>query len=226
MASPGSRRSRKSTRPISSARASPGCRRWPSRRRPARRCGPDARGRGGAAVLDQPARALGHEEHQEEEEQGRDGLGAEHPAPAGLAVPGGENLGGRGARRHGLGDQPVDDLGQQDADDDGQLIDRDEPAADLGRRDLGDVHRREVRGQADADPADDAEDDEDGEVRGQAVPTAETVNMNAGEDQQPLAAEPVAQPARRPVRRRGSRPGRTSWPSRSPTASVRPKNFS
>ena len=69
--------------------------------------------------------------------------------------------------RHGLGDEPVDDLGGQDADDDGQLVDRDEPAPHLRRRDLGDVHRREVRGQADADAADEAEDDEDGEIRGQ-----------------------------------------------------------
>ncbi len=35
-----------------------------------------------AAVLDQPARTLGHEEHQDEEQQRRHGRHAEHPPPA------------------------------------------------------------------------------------------------------------------------------------------------
>jgi len=43
-------------------------------------------------------------------------------------------------RRHGFDDLPIDDLRGQDADHDGQLIDRHKPAAHGGRRDFGDVH--------------------------------------------------------------------------------------
>lgn len=42
--------------------------------------------------------------------------------------------------------------------DDGELVARDERAADLRRGDFGDVHRADGRGESDADAADDAVD--------------------------------------------------------------------
>ena len=41
-----------------------------------------------ASLLDEPARAFGHQQQQDQPGQRRKGLGAEHPPPAGLHVPG------------------------------------------------------------------------------------------------------------------------------------------
>ena len=88
---------------------------------------------------------FGDEEEGDEEGDGGDGGGGEHPAPA------------RGAEE---GERPVDEVGEQDAGDDGHLVERDEAAADAVRGDLGDVEGGEDGGDADGDAADEARGDE------------------------------------------------------------------
>ena len=92
-------------------------------------------GEGQHAVQDR-----GHRHHQE------------HPAPGLQPEP------QRLARAAGeLRQQVVDRERQEDAGHDRQLLQRAEPAADARRRRLGDVGRRDDRGHADADAADDPE---------------------------------------------------------------------
>ena len=56
------------------------------------------------------------------------------------------------------GEDVVDQQRDEDAGDDGELLQRAQPAAQSGRGDLGDVGRCDHRGDADAEAADDAED--------------------------------------------------------------------
>ena len=89
----------------------------------------------------------------------------EHPAPAVLAVPG---LAAMAAAVAPSGTfcaiSQVEQLRRQDAEDDGQLVQRYQPTAQRSRGDLGDVHRRQVRGHADGHPARDAPGHESGEA--------------------------------------------------------------
>ena len=74
-------------------------------------------------------------------------------------------LDGLGGVAQRVADQVVDEVDDQHAEDDGELVARDERAADAGGRDLGDVHRADSRGQTDADAAQDAVEVEDDEQR-------------------------------------------------------------
>jgi hypothetical protein len=67
-----------------------------------------------------------------------------------------------------LRQEEVDQQRDEDAGDDRELLQRSQPAADAGRGDLGDVGRRDDRGHADPEAADDATDDQPPQVRGQA----------------------------------------------------------
>ena len=63
----------------------------------------------------------------------------------------------------------IQDISLSDAEDDGELVPRHQVAADFGRRDLRDVHGRQHGGQAHADAAEDAIEDEVGHVARTAV---------------------------------------------------------
>ena len=104
-----------------------------------------------------------HPRKQEHQRRRRDRR--EHPAPAVLAVPRlADELRG-GVVRHPLGNQPIGGLPDDEPDEDGQLVDRHEPSAETGRRHLGDVHRRDVRGHADGHAAQQSPHHEPGERR-------------------------------------------------------------
>ncbi|MEE1296058.1 MAG: hypothetical protein UHD09_04285 [Bifidobacterium sp.] len=132
----------------------------------------------GLALLDQEAGALRGEEQRDEEDGGRDGADAEHPAPAGVLAP---QVGA------GVGDEEVDEVGQEDADDGQQLVGGAQGAAVLGGGALGDVGDGERGGQADADAADDAGGDQgrDGGGEGRGEGGAEEAG---GTDEEDLAA--------------------------------------
>jgi hypothetical protein len=101
--------------------------------------GEDPEGPIGFPVLGQPPGTLGNSEHADEEEQRGHGGESKHPSPADLAVPGVENVLRRGTGRHRLGGQPIDRLDQQDADNNGELVDRHQFATHLGGCDLRDI---------------------------------------------------------------------------------------
>lgn len=82
----------------------------------------------------QPAGRLGHEQHPEPQQHGRDRGDREHPAP-------------HTALAHGVGHDRVRRVGQQLARHDHQFVLRHETAAVLGGRQLGDEHRHR-RGRA------------------------------------------------------------------------------
>ena len=105
---------------------------------------------------------------------GRDGSGPEHPLPRLEPEP------ERRFRRAGrAGDREVAEQGDEDADDDRQLLQRPQAAADFRRRDLGDVGRRDDAGGADADAAENAPEDEVADAEGAPEPMALTVNRIA-----------------------------------------------
>lgn len=106
-----------------------------------------------AALECQEARCLGDEQDEQQEGAGREGLREEHAPPAD-----GDHrlLDGFGRIAQIVADEVVDEVDDQHAEDDGELVARDERAADARRRDFGDVHRAQGRGQADAHAADDA----------------------------------------------------------------------
>ena len=108
----------------------------------------------------QPSRTLGNEQAENKKDGGREHRHPKHPAPSHLSIP---RLGDSGLghpRRHRLGNEPVDNLGGKDADDDHHLVERHHAAADGRRCYFGDIHRRESRGQADADTTKEAGDEE------------------------------------------------------------------
>ena len=86
------------------------------------------------------------------------------------------------ARSPQPGDEVIHEIDDKDAPDDGDLVDRDQAAAQMRRGDFGDVHGRGHGGDADADAAEPAEQDEGPDVpraapcrwqtRGRAVPPA------------------------------------------------------
>ena len=77
-----------------------------------------------ATCHDQPARALGHLQHADQEEDRGNGAEGEHGPPVLAAV-----------------EDQADGIGDDDPDRDGELEERDESSADVGGRDLGDVDR-------------------------------------------------------------------------------------
>ena len=88
-----------------------------------------------------PARAFRHEQQCDEVKHGGQRLDAEHPPPAPLPEP--ERLGPCRTRLAQRQYQVIAEKRERDSDDDVQLVERHEPAPGLGRRHLGDVHRRD-----------------------------------------------------------------------------------
>ena len=117
-----------------------------------------------AALFDEPAWAFRHPEEKQEEDDRGDGSRRVHITPV---------------RRPGAGEKPVDEKSQEDAGDDGHLVDRDEGAADAGRGDLGDVERRKDGGRADAEAADEAEGEEPGDRPREGAADPEAKNKTA-----------------------------------------------
>ena len=95
-----------------------------------------------------------------------------------------------------LGNLQVYHLRQQNSNDNGQLINRDKPAAHGGRRYLGDVHGREVGGQADPHTPDPAVEVEPGKAFGKAGAQCREGEREPGKDEQAFAPESVTENAR------------------------------
>ncbi len=92
-------------------------------------------------------------------------------------------------------DEVVDEVDQDKAGDDGELIDRDHAAADAGGSDLGDIHGRGDRGRADAQAGHHAEDHEPGEIRRKGRAHRRDEEQQGGQHQHAFAAETIAQQA-------------------------------
>ena len=129
----------------------------------------------------------------------------EHPPPRLEAEP--QDLAGAAGE---LREDEVDQQRDEDAGDDGELLERAEPTADPGGRDLGDVGRRDDGRDADPEPADDPEDDERASRFGASpVPIALTKNSTAATFivEQPAVAvgEAAGRSSRRPPLRAAPR---------------------
>ncbi len=129
-----------------------------------------------------PPLALRDEKRQHEEERRRHGLRTEHDAPRDVA-------------RHRAENKVIRQLRKDDAQHDGHLVERDEPPAHLRRRDLGDVDRRDVRGESDTYAAQDTSCNERPVTRGERCPERAHGKANRSEDQRRLASEAVRQPS-------------------------------
>ena len=105
------------------------------------------------AVLHQPPRAFGDEKHQQKERRGRNRFAPNiHRQPT---VPFQDSRINSAEAPSGTS-RAISKLvicAAENADDDGQLVDGDKPAPHLRRRDLGDIHGREVRRQTDPQAA-------------------------------------------------------------------------
>ena len=110
---------------------------------------------GPVRIDDEPARALRQREAHECVDDGRNRFDAEHPAPADSDVA-------------EIADDVVRQIGDEDAEDDVELEKSAELAAVLRRGDLRDEERRRDRRNADADPADEARDDERTHIPGES----------------------------------------------------------
>ena len=128
------------------------------------------------ALEHQEPRRFGQGEGDPAVDDGGDGAGDEHPAPGLDAEP--QVLVGAAGEvgEHGVGEQRGEDTGG-----DGELLQRGQPAAHVARRDLRDVGRGDHRGEADAQAADEAPEDQ--------VPHAEGEAGAEGADQEQQGAE-------------------------------------
>ena len=124
------------------------------------------------ALQQQVARRLREGQRDRAVDDRRDHADQEHPAPGGEPPP---ERRIRAARD--VGEQGVREQRGEDAERDRELLQRAQPTTDLLRRDLGDVRRGDHRGDADAEAADDAPDDEVGD------PERETGSDRADEEQ-------------------------------------------
>ncbi len=103
------------------------------------------------ALQHEPARRIGNQRQQAEEDDRRNRFGGQHQAPAGRVQPVSVSL---------LGDVPVDEVHDEHATDDRQLVEGDELAANGAGSDLSDIQRREHRGDTDADATENAVENE------------------------------------------------------------------
>ena len=151
----------------------------------------------------QPSRTLRNEESQQKEKSRGESRAPEHPAPPHQYVPG---IGGwhRGPCRHRFRNQKIDNLSPQYAKHYGELIERDKFSADIGKGQLGDIHRRQPGSDTDSDSSDET----DHQKTGETVERSRTVGGHKEDEsrskQKRLAAEPVGQ------RTRYHRAGKTS----------------
>ena len=102
-------------------------------------------------MKEQPARALRNARDHRKEGGGGNPLHAQHPAPVEQEV---------------LGEDEVGEKGDQDAEDDLELIESDEPATDPGGRNLRYVGRHDDRGDPHPQAADEAHHREEARTRG------------------------------------------------------------
>ena len=109
------------------------------------------------ALEHEAARRFRNEEQQQHEDAGRNGAAGQHPAPAFGVHPVRVTVAAE------LLDEVVHEVRHRDAADDRDLLVGHQRAALGRRRDLGDVHRREHRGEADAHAAEEAMADEVGD---------------------------------------------------------------
>jgi len=159
----------------------------------------DGAGAGFVAPQHEVTGRFGDEHEEQEEREGGNGAGGEHVAPADLVEP--------GIAVADTGNAVVDEIDDEHAEDDGELVPSDEIAADFGGRNLGDVHGRKHGGQAHADAAEDAVKDEVNHVRRAAVTDGGEEEFggggterghqeeHGGNDQSPFAADVGADPA-------------------------------
>ncbi len=136
-------------------------------------------------------------------DHGGHGAGEEHPAPGLDAEPERLVRAARGVGKDGVGEQGGEDTGG-----DGQLLQRREPAADVPRRDLGDVGRRDHRREADAQAAHQAPEDQVPDAEREAGPDGADQEEDGAELHGGDAAVAVGHLARQDTRRRRSQAGR------------------
>ena len=127
----------------------------------------------------EPAWRFGNRHQEHEEQHRRDDHHAEHPTPRDLRVV------------DDLSDDVVRQIGHEDAEDDVELDEADEAAADPRWGDFRCVDRRAHRRQADADAADEAEDHEHQVAGRQGRSEGAEYVQDADEEQQLAAAEAV-----------------------------------
>ena len=122
----------------------------------------------------EPAGGAGEEEHADEQDRGRDGLDAPRDAERRRAL--------RGIVRAaiGKGGAVLHEVLHQDPPGDGPLLERDDPSADLGGRDLGLVDGHDGGFDPDPQPGDDASDDEHFDALGCALQAAILVSGVGG----------------------------------------------
>ena len=126
------------------------------------------------ARVDEVARRLRHEHHAREQHDRRHSGEPEHQAPV---------LGRREDR--------VDDVREQNAPDDHQLVERRDPPSLFGRRDLREVERHDHGGGADGEAEDEPRGDEDADGRRErGEQRADGEHGGRDHDQQPTA-EPI-----------------------------------
>ena len=95
------------------------------------------------------------------------------------------------------GNPPVDHLGGQDADHDGQLVERYQLPPDLGGSDLRDVHRAEPGSDADGDTSHESGEQEPAEYVESACPDGRYHENESRQDEKGLPSVPVRQGAGR-----------------------------
>ena len=124
------------------------------------------------ALEHQVARGFGHQDQEKQKKAGGNGAGEKHVAPADGIEP--------GIAAAGLGDSEVDEVNDQHAEDDGELVPGDQISTNLGRRDLCDIHRRQHGSQPDPNAAQDAIEDEVRHVPGAAVANRSKWKLRCG----------------------------------------------
>lgn len=98
------------------------------------------------SLHDQPTGTLGNAKDQDEQKHRRHHLREEHQPPPRMGQP---------RLITAQGDRIIDKIDHQHTEDDGKLIPRHQSAPLFGRSHLGDIHRRQHRGQTDPDSSDD-----------------------------------------------------------------------
>jgi hypothetical protein len=131
-----------------------------------------------AALLVEPARALRHKQHANEEHDGGDHPEPEHPAPVAAA--------GKGV---------VHEVGNEDPARDRQLVQRDQRAADLRRGELGDVEGADDGGEADPDAVDQSAEDQHLDVRRERHDQRADEEDHGADEDEPASAEAVGEAA-------------------------------
>jgi hypothetical protein len=141
-------------------------------------------------VGDEMARRFRDDQGGDDEPERGHGLGEEHAAPRVEPEP--ERLVDAAG---GLGDDVVDEERDEDADDDAHLLERGQPPAHRGRRDLGDVGRGDDAGDPDGDAAEEPGYREDDFGRCQGGRNGRDGEQEARPEQRPTTADAIGQPA-------------------------------